>query len=545
MCEYLLLLDSALINSELPFVIVIIIMLAVIIFWIWKQSRSQGRGGDRAGAQSEAEKIIAAAQEEATQVRRRVQQEGEVLLKEAQIKAKETVLAAKDEFEASCKQHRRELQKNEERLTAKEDNLDKRLAQLESRLEELDKRDQELKLQSENLRTKQEELKAKLNQQIVELQRVANLSEEEARQILLDRLEESLENERGLLIRRYQEENKQRLIQESQVIMVGAMQRYAGDCAYERTTSTIPLPNEDMKGRIIGREGRNIRTIEAATGCSILIDDTPEAVVISCFDPVRREIARITMERLVADGRIHPARVEEIVNKVRKEVEGEIQKAGQETIEKLGIARLRPNIVSLLGRLKYRYSFSQNVLMHSIEVATMMGAIAAQIGLDERKAKRAGLLHDIGKAVDHEVEGSHAAIGADLLKRAGEEEDIVNAVAAHHEEAEKTSLMAILVQICDTLSASRPGARSETTELYLRRLEQLESIGNAFEGVENCFAIQAGRELRVIVQPERISENAAAVMAREMAERIEKEMRYPGQIRVSVIRETRSIDYAK
>ncbi|NLZ63584.1 MAG: ribonuclease Y [Lentisphaerae bacterium] len=545
MGEYLLFLGSTSINTELPYVIVIIIMLAIIIFWNWKQSRSQGRSIDRAGAQSEAEKIIAAAQEEATQIRRRVQQEGEVLLKEAQIKAKETALAAKDEFEASCKQHRRELQKNEERLTAKEDNLDKRLAQLESRLEELDKRDQELKLQSESLRTKQEELKAKINQQIVELQRVANLSEEEARQILLERLEESLENERGLLIRRYQEENKQRLIQEAQVIMVGAMQRYAGDCAYERTTSTIPLPNEDMKGRIIGREGRNIRTIEAATGCSILIDDTPEAVVISCFDPVRREIARITMERLVADGRIHPARVEEIVNKVRKEVEGEIQKAGQETIEKLGIARLRPNIVSLLGRLKYRYSFSQNVLMHSIEVATMMGAIAAQIGLDERKAKRAGLLHDIGKAVDHEVEGSHAAIGADLLKRAGEEEDIVNAVAAHHEETEKTSLMAIMVQICDTLSASRPGARSETTELYLRRLEQLESIGNAFEGVETCFAIQAGRELRVIVQPERISENAAAVMAREMAERIEKEMRYPGQIRVSVIRETRSIDYAK
>ncbi len=545
MYEYLLLLESGMLNTELPYVIVIIVMLAVIIIWMWKQNHNQGRSGDVVGARTEAEKIIAAAQDEAELLRRRVQQENDVLQKEAQIKAKETVLAAKDEFESSCKQHRRELQKNEERLTVKEDNLDKRSAQLESRFEELDKRDQDLKQQLEGLRTKQEDLKNKINQQIVELQRVANLSEDEARQILLDRLEESLEDERGQLIRRFQEENKQRLIQESQVIMVGAMQRYAGDCAYERTTSTIPLPNEDMKGRIIGREGRNIRTIEAATGCSILIDDTPEAVVISCFDPVRREVARITMERLVADGRIHPARVEEIVNKVRKEVDAEIQKAGQETIEKLGIARLRPNIVSLLGRLKYRYSFSQNVLMHSIEVATMMGAIAAQIGLDERKAKRAGLLHDIGKAVDHEVEGSHAIIGADLLKRAGEDEDIVNAVAAHHEETEKTSLLAILVQICDTLSASRPGARSETTELYLRRLEQLESIGNAFDGVENCFAIQAGRELRVIVQPERITENAAAIMAREMAERIEKEMRYPGQIRVSIIRETRSIDYAK
>jgi len=323
------------------------------------------------------------------------------------------------------------------------------------------------------------------------------------------------------------------------------MQRYAGDCAYERTTSTIPLPNEEMKGRIIGREGRNIRTIEAATGGNVLIDDTPEAVVISCFDPVRREIARITMERLVADGRIHPARVEEIVAKVRRDVEAEVAKAGQDAVTQLGVTRLRQNIVQLLGRLKYRYSFSQNVLMHSMEVASMMGVIAAQLGLDERKARRAGLLHDIGKAVDHEVEGTHAAIGADLLKRAGEEEDIVNAVAAHHEEVEKTSLMAILVQICDTLSASRPGARSETTELYLKRLEQLETIGNSFDGVETCFAIQAGRELRVIVQPEKISEDRATVLAREMAERIEKEMRYPGQVRVSIIRETRAIDYAK
>ena len=300
-----------------------------------------------------------------------------------------------------------------------------------------------------------------------------------------------------------------------------------------------------MKGRIIGREGRNIRTIEAATGVNILIDDTPEAVVISCFDPVRREIARLTMERLVSDGRIHPSRVEEIVAKMKKDVENEIQKTGQETVQQLGIARLRPNLVTLIGRLKYRYSFSQNVLMHSIEVANMMGAIAASVGLDERKARRAGLLHDIGKAVDHEVEGTHAMIGADLLKRAGEDDEIVNAVAAHHEETEKTSLLAILVQICDTLSASRPGARSETTELYLKRLEQLETIGNSFDGVENCFAIQAGRELRVIVQPEKISEDRAAILAHDMAERIEKEMRYPGQVRVSIIRETRAVDYAK
>jgi ribonuclease Y len=492
-------------------------------------------------AMKEAEKIKNEAVKDADLLREKANVEAE----KTRNRAAEQRIALKEKFDNEVSERRRELQKAEERLTSKEDNVDKKLEQLDSRTSELDGRDKELRSREEQLKSEREALALKVQQQLSELERISSMSREEARDILLSRLEEALEGDRGVLIRRFQEENKQRLQEEAQEIMINAMQRYSGDCAYERTTSTIPLPNEDMKGRIIGREGRNIRTIEAATGVNVLIDDTPEAVVISCFDPVRREIARITMERLVADGRIHPARVEEIVNKVKKEVENEIQKAGQETVSQLGITRLRPNIVNLIGRLKYRYSFSQNVLMHSIEVASMMGVIAASIGLDERKAKRAGLLHDIGKAVDHEVEGTHAAIGAELLKRAGEDEDICNAVAAHHEEVEKTSLMGILVQICDTLSASRPGARSETTELYLKRLEQLEEIGNAFEGVENCFAIQAGRELRVIVQPERITEDQAAVLARDMAERIEKEMRYPGQIRVSVIRETRAVEYAK
>jgi len=492
-------------------------------------------------AMKEAEKIKNEAVKDADLLREKANVEAE----KTRNRAAEQRIALKEKFDNEVSERRRELQKAEERLTSKEDNVDKKLEQLDRRTSELDGRDKELRSREEQLKSEREALALKVQQQLSELERISSMSREEARDILLSRLEEALEGDRGVLIRRFQEENKQRLQEEAQEIMINAMQRYSGDCAYERTTSTIPLPNEDMKGRIIGREGRNIRTIEAATGVNVLIDDTPEAVVISCFDPVRREIARITMERLVADGRIHPARVEEIVNKVKKEVENEIQKAGQETVSQLGITRLRPNIVNLIGRLKYRYSFSQNVLMHSIEVASMMGVIAASIGLDERKAKRAGLLHDIGKAVDHEVEGTHAAIGAELLKRAGEDEDICNAVAAHHEEVEKTSLMGILVQICDTLSASRPGARSETTELYLKRLEQLEEIGNAFEGVENCFAIQAGRELRVIVQPERITEDQAAVLARDMAERIEKEMRYPGQIRVSVIRETRAVEYAK
>jgi len=496
-------------------------------------------------AQEEANKLLAQAKAEAEQQKAGARQEAEVILKEAKVRAKEEVLAAKDEFELSIKQRRKEMERSEERLTAKEANVDRKQEQLDAKYNSLERRENELKDQYESLQSKSRELDAKIQEEISVLEKMAGYTREEAKQLLLQRLEESLETERGTLIRRFQEENKQHLEAEAQKVMVTAMQRYVGDCAYERTTYTIPLPNEDMKGRIIGREGRNIRTIEAATGASILIDDTPETVVISCFDPVRREIARQTMEKLVTDGRIHPARVEEIVNKAKKEVETEIQKAGQETVEKLGIARLRPNLVNLLGRLKFRYSFSQNVLKHSIEVSAMMGAIAAELGLDEKKARRAGLLHDIGKAVDHEVEGTHAAIGADLLRRAGEDEEIINAVAAHHEEVEKTSLLAVLVQICDALSAGRPGARSETTELYLKRLEQLEEIGNSFPGVESCFAIQAGRELRVIVQPEKVTEEFAAVMARDMAERIEKEMRYPGQIRISVIRETRAVEYAK
>jgi ribonuclease Y len=473
------------------------------------------------------------------------EREAEGVLKQARIEAKELLLKSREEFEQSTERRRTELQKLEERVTSREANLDRKADQLESRTAELDRREKDVRRVQDGVAEQQKLLDEKKTQQMAELERISGLSREEASRQLLAQLAESLEAERSALIRRHLEENRQRLEQEGQEIMVTAMQRYSGDCAYERTTSTIPLPNEEMKGRIIGREGRNIRTIEAATGASVLIDDTPEAVVVSCFDPVRREVARITMERLITDGRIHPTRIEEMVAKVRKEIDAEIQKAGQAVVDQLGVTRLRQNIVILLGRLKYRYSFSQNVLMHSVEVASMMGAIAAQLGLDERKARRAGLLHDIGKAVDHEVEGSHAVIGADLLKRAGEEDDVVNAVAAHHEDVEKTSLMAILVELCDALSASRPGARSETTELYLKRLEQLETIGKSFEGVEGCYAIQAGRELRVVVEPTKISEDRALLLARDMAERIEKEMRYPGQIKVSIIRETRSVEYAK
>ena len=512
-----------------------------------RRRRAQRKDDDAAvhGARAEAERIIAAAAEQARQLKANAQQEADVVLKDAQVKAKEAVINAKDAFEVSTAEHRRELERAEARLAQKEENVDKKQRQLDQRLEAFEGREEEQRARAARLQERQAEVEEAMQRKQAELLRIAGLTAQQARDEVLRDLESSMISERGALIRRFQEEGARQMEAMGQKVMLDAMQRYAGECAYERTTATIPLPNDDMKGRIIGREGRNIRTIEMATGASLLVDDTPQAVVVSCFDPLRKEVACRTLEKLVQDGRIHPGRVEDVVEKTRKEVDNEVQKAGQETLDRLNVLRVKPNLVSLLGRLKFRYSFSQNVLAHSVEVASLAGSIAAGMGLDEAKARRAGLFHDIGKAVDHEVEGSHAAIGADLLRRAGEDEEIINAVAAHHEETEKTTLLATLIQICDTLSAGRPGARSETTELYIKRLDDLERIGNAFDGVESCFAIQAGRELRVLVKPEKVSEEKAAILAREMAERIEKEMRYPGQIRVSVIRETRAVEYAK
>lgn len=473
------------------------------------------------------------------------QREAETILKEAKIQAKEERLKAREDFEASTKEQRRELKKLEERLDTRETNIERKADLLESRIAEVDKRENAARETQDKILEEKARLDDMVSREIKELERIAALSREDARKQLLDRLDQELQSEQGAVIRRFHEEGQQRCMREAQEIMVNTMERYAGDCAYDRTTTTIPLPSDEMKGRIIGREGRNIRAIEAATGANLLIDDTPEAVVVSCFDPVRRVIASVALERLVGDGRIHPTRVEDVVKKVQNEIDTEIEKAGQQAIEELGITNIKPPLVKYLGRLRYRYSYSQNVLQHSIECAYMMGSIAAQLGLDEQEARRAGLLHDIGKAVDHEVEGSHALIGADLLKRHGEDDHIVNAIAAHHEDAEKNSLLANLVCICDTLSASRPGARSETTELFLKRIEKLESIGNNIDGVSNCYAIQAGRELRVIVEPQNIDEDNAAYIARDIAKQVEKEMRYPGQVKVTVIRETRSVEYAK
>ncbi len=481
----------------------------------------------------------------AAELQEKARRDAEAMTKEAKITAKEEMIKAKDEFERDTRERRQELLKLEDRISAREGTLERKVDSIDARSADLDRRDQKLRRDEELLRAENDKIGQVRAQQVKELERVAGLSREQAAEQIMNRLASELETERANMIRRAQEEDRQELERQAKEVMLTAMERYAGDCTYERTTSTIPLPNDEMKGRIIGREGRNIRAIEAATGASVLIDDTPEAVVISCFDPVRREIARLTMERLITDGRIHPTRIEEMVEKVTKEVENDILKIGQETVEKLNVTGVKQNIVRLIGRLKYRYSYSQNVLNHSIEVAYLMGAIASQIGLDERKARRAGLLHDIGKAVDHEVEGTHALIGVDLLKRNGEDDEVTRAVGCHHEEMECSTPYGTLLKVCDKLSASRPGARAETTELYIKRLEQMEAIGKAFPGVEICYAIQAGRELRVIIHPEKVNEDKALILARDIAGQVEKEMRYPGQIKVTVIRETRVTEYAK
>ena len=530
--------EATLNTLQLWFITGASIMLVFLVLWQIFQNNARNRKGSIVkNAKEEAERILAAAREQGAT-------DAEAIRKEAELQAQTVVIAAKKEAENTFNERRKEFSRTEERLAFREETLEQKLGILQDRLAELDKRDAANKAEANGLEETRKELAAQKEKNFAELQRIAGLNAEDAKKELLDTMRLSMENERSQMIRRMQEESRQELVNAGREIMINAMQRYAGDCAFEHTTTTVPLPNEEMKGRIIGREGRNIRTLEAATGTNLLVNETPQAVVISCHDSIRREVARLVLEKLVADGRIHPTRVEEVVEKTRQELEQEIAKTGQEAADRLDV-RLPQNLIQLLGTLKFRFSFSQNVLTHSIEVASMAGAMAVELGLDEMKARRAGLLHDIGKAVDHEVEGTHASIGAELLRRAGEDPVVVNAVAAHHEEQEKTSAIAVLVQICDTLSAARPGARAETTEFFLHRLEDLERIGNSFAGVESCFAVQAGRELRVMVKPEEISEDGAIVLAREMAERIESEMRYPGQIRVSVIRETRVIDYAK
>ncbi len=466
------------------------------------------------------------------------QKRAENLKKETILEAKEEAYRIKTEQERENKERRNEIQRQERRLQQKEESFDKKLEGIEKREEQLNSRTKEI----DKLEASAQEL---FNKQKGELERVASMTSDEARTIILNNAEKETRHEAALMIRDIEAKAKAEADRRAVNIISMAIQRCAADHVAETTISVVSLPNDEMKGRIIGREGRNIRTLETATGIDFIIDDTPEAVILSGFDPVRREVARIALEKLILDGRIHPARIEEMVEKARKEVDNQIREAGEAAIFEVGVHGLHHELVRLLGRLRYRTSYGQNVLKHSIEVAHLAGLMAVELGVNVQLAKRAGLLHDIGKAVDHEIEGTHNQIGADLAKKYRENNQIVNAILAHHGDVEPTTVEAVLVQAADAISAARPGARRETLENYIKRLEKLEEIANSFEGVDKTFAVQAGREVRIMVKPENVSDADTVVLAKDIVKRIETELEYPGQIKVNVIRETRAVDYAK
>ena len=461
------------------------------------------------------------------------------------LEAKDLLYRMRQDFERETKDRRQELFNLEKRLAQKEENIDRRLDLLERKEKEIEQRNDGLKRQEDVLKSKDNQLHVLIAEEKERLQKIASLSPDEAKQILLSRLNEELSVEKAVLIRKQQEEVQSTVTKWAREVISLAIQKCAVEHVVESTVSVVNLPNDEMKGRVIGREGRNIRALEMATGVDIIIDDTPEAVTLSSFDTVRREIARQALERLISDGRIHPGRIEEVVEKAKREMDDRIKEEGEHVAFEVGVTALHPEIIKLLGRLKFRTSFGQNALQHSKEVSLILGIMAQEIGLDFKLARRIGLLHDLGKAVDYEVEGTHAKIGADLARKYNESPEVVAAIEAHHEEAEPKSLFAVLAVAADAISASRPGARRETLETYIKRLEKLESIANVFKGVEKSFAIQAGREIRVIVQPERINDGEAINLSREIRKKIEEGMEYPGQIKVTVIRETRAIEYAK
>ncbi len=487
---------------------------------------------------------IASAQHNAKQMLRDAQRESDALLREAKLHAKDEYIKMHDKFEEETRQRRTELMAYEERVTQREVNLDRKLAMLDKKESVLDEKIQALEQKQVELATREKELEQLRQEQRSKLEEIAALTQEAAREHLLSRLEEELQGEFGALIRRKHDAATETAEREARRVITLAVERYAADQVNEITTSTVQLPSDDMKGRIIGKEGRNIRALEGATGVNFMIDDTPEVVVISGFDPLRREIARLALERLIQDGRINPARIEETVAKVEAELDETVRAAGEEAVMELGLRGVAPEIVRTLGRLKFRHSYAQNVLKHSIEVGHLMGLMAAELELDVQLAKRIGLFHDIGKALDHQIEGSHALIGADLLKRNGEPQVVLNAVAAHHGDVEGESAYAPLTTAADAMTASRPGARSETTDLYLQRLLKLEEIANSFRGVAKSFAIQAGREIRVLVEPGKIDDNEAMQLARNISKQIEHDLQYPGQIKVTVVRETRCVEFA-
>jgi len=488
---------------------------------------------------------IAHAEREAAQIVENARKEAETIRKEADIEAKDVVFKAKADWEEEVREVRKELLAQEKRLVHKEENLDRKSTQVDDKEQELARREQSLHDRDRNVQKKSEEVDALIAEQRVRLEKISGITAEEAKQQLITAMESEARHDAAKRIKQIEDEAKESADKKAKKILSLAVQRYAGDYVAEKTINSVALPSDEMKGRIIGREGRNIRAIEAATGIDLIIDDTPEAVIISGFNPVRREVARLALERLIADGRIHPARIEEVVKKAEQEVESAIREAGEQATFDVGVHGIHQEIIKLVGRLRYRTSYGQNVLQHSLEVSFLCGIMAAELGIDIKQAKRAGLLHDIGKAVDHEIEGSHAIIGADLARKYGESPEIVHAIAAHHEEEKPDTVLAVLVQAADALSGARPGARREMLETYVKRLEDLERIGTSFTGVTSCFAIQAGREIRVMVSSDAVSDAQSHVMAKDIARKIEDEMTYPGQIKVNVIRETRATDYAR
>ena len=514
----------------IPIVIAIIATLVIVapITWLISSNAINKRN----------DATIGNANEKAREIIDEALKTAETKKKEALLEVKEESLKTKNELEKVTKERRAEISKYEKRVLSKEETLDRKIEAVEKRDSNITRKEEELGKQKQKV----EELEKKRQQ---ELKRISGLTSEQAKEYLLKTVEDEVKHDTAVMIKTLESRAKEEADKKAKEIVVNAIQRCAADHVAETTISVVQLPNDEMKGRIIGREGRNIRTLETLTGVELIIDDTPEAVVLSGFDPVRREVARIALEKLILDGRIHPARIEEMVEKAQKEVETLIKEEGEAATLEVGVHGIHPELVRLLGKLRFRTSYGQNVLKHSIEVAQLTGLLAGELGLDVKMAKRAGLLHDIGKAVDHEMEGSHIQLGVDLCRRYKESALVINAVEAHHGDVEPESLIACLVQAADTISAARPGARRETLETYTNRLKQLEDITNSFKGVEKSFAIQAGREVRVMVVPEVVSDSDMVIMARDISKQIEDQMEYPGQIKVSIVRESRAVDYAK
>ena len=516
--------------SFIPAVVTFFVTLVIVapITWVVSSKAINKSNDEKIGnANERAREII----DEALKV-------AETKKKEALLEAKEENLKAKNELEKETRERRAEIQRYERRVLSKEENLDKKS-------EAMERKESSLAAKEETLRKRSSEVEELFAKEQEELEKISGLTSEQAKEYLLKSVEEDVKHDTAKLIKELEAKAKEEADKKAKEYVVTAIQRCAADHVAETTVSVVQLPSDEMKGRIIGREGRNIRTLETLTGVDLIIDDTPEAVILSGFDPIRREVARIALEKLIVDGRIHPARIEEMVEKAQKEVETMIREEGEAATLEVGVHGIHPELVRLLGRMKFRTSYGQNALKHSIEVAQLSGLLAAEIGVDVRTAKRAGLLHDIGKAVDHEVEGSHVTIGADIAKKYRENKDVVHAIMAHHGDVEAQTIVASLVQAADAISAARPGARRENLETYIKRLQNLEEIANSFDSVEKSFAIQAGREIRIMVKPEKINDEGMILVAKEIVKRIESELEYPGQIKVSMIRETRAVDYAK